>query len=114
MTVLISERDYVGLIPIRILASSNVGICSITTKNMRTILYTTGTINCESGVDHRWRIKTLHDSIGEATVIGNYSMSLDNCPADGYVIVAIEDCNHIVQSLLPGNVSFLPELGAFK
>lgn len=88
--------------------------CSITTENMRTILYTTGTINCESGVDHRWRIKTLHDSIGEATVIGNYSMSLDNCPADGYVIVAIEDCNHIVQSLLPGNVSFIPELGAFK
>ena len=88
--------------------------CSITTMNMRTILYTTGTINCESGVDHRWRIKTLHDSIEEATVCGNYSMSLDNCPADGYVIVAIEDCNHIVQSLLPGNVSFLPELGAFK
>ena len=82
--------------------------------NMRTILYTTGTINCESGVDHRWRIKTLHDSIEEATVCGNYSMSLDNCPADGYVIVAIEDCNHIVQSLLTGNVSFLPELGAFK
>jgi len=88
--------------------------CSITTENMRTILYTTGTINCESGVDHRWRIKTLHDSIGEATVCGNYEMSLDNYPADGYVIVADEDCNHIVQSLLPGNVSFIPELGAFK
>ena len=81
---------------------------------MRTILYTTGTTHCDSGVDHRWRIKTLHDSIGQAIVCGNYEMLRDKYPADGYVIVAEEDCNHIVQSSLPGNVSFIPELGAFK
>lgn len=38
MTVLISEGDSVGSIPIRILASSNAGNCSITTKNMSEIV----------------------------------------------------------------------------
>ena len=81
---------------------------------MRTILYTTGVVDCESGASHRWRIKTLHDSIGSANVCGNYEMSLDKYPADGYVIVAEDDCHYVIESSLPGNVSFVPELGAFK
>ena len=81
---------------------------------MRTILYTTGTIPLNDGMDHRWRIKTLHDSIGQAIGCGHFEMSLDKYPADGYVVVAEEDCNYIVESLLPGDVSFIPELGAFK
>ena len=102
-----------GLNPIRILGGSNVANCPITTKTMRTILYTTGVVDCESGV-HRWRIKSLHDSIGSASVCGNYEMSLDKYPADGYVIVAEDDCHYVIQSSLPGTVSFIPELGAFK
>ena len=81
---------------------------------MQTILYTTGVIDCDSGVSHRWRIKTLHDCIGSANECGNYEMSLDKYPADGFVIVAAKDCHHVITSSLPGNVTFIPELGAFK
>ena len=81
---------------------------------MRTILFTTGITPCDAHSDHRWRIKTYHDSIGSAHVLAMHEMRLEDLPADGYVMVAEDDCNHIIESSLPGNITFIPELGAFK
>lgn len=81
---------------------------------MRSILYATGVVDLESGGSHRWRIKTIHDSISQAEVCANYELTQPKYPADGFVIVAEEDPNYVIESFLPGTVSFIPELGAFK
>ena len=81
---------------------------------MRSILYSTGVIDLESGGTHRWKIKTLHDTISHAERCANYELTMPKYPADGFVIVAEEDPNYVIESFLPGTVSFVPELEAFK
>ena len=85
---------------------------------MRTILYTTGVVDSEGGYNHpphRWRIKTLHDTLGAAEVTARWEMDVakQRYPADGYVIVWEEDPREVILSSLPGHIDFNPESGGF-
>ena len=86
---------------------------------MRTILYTTGILDSEGGYNrtppHRWRVKTLHDSLSAAEVTARWEMDCaqQKYPADGYVIVWEQDPLEVILSSLPGHIDFNPESGGF-